>query len=452
MRTILGRACLALSGIIAAWVVINLFDESRDITLPQVPPADHFLANTQDNGFFALVGIGEPEGSSPAERHAAGIARYRAESGRAVAYLQTPGSFSSSAHAASPGDLAEPATPALTAAFSVDSLCDWQRGPCLPQFEKQRARVEQQLEAHHWLHGRYVELYRATTFTMPVQDFAIVIMQPSPFRTLELGSALVRTAAGLAALDGRGAAALDALAADVRFQRQLLRTADSHFQTHAALSNLARDLSLLDEILARDAALRQTHGAVISDVLQPFTAAERNIGLPLDGLFAGSMHMIETMASGQSLDAAIAFSRPFFRQHAFVNAAWQRHGELKRMLTQTPGDNLEAALENWMADGKFPASGIWSAVRNPVGALLTQVMVPTDGGHLLLRHEVDAYQRMLAIRFGVLAADVPAPVAGFQSKPVSRAADGRTLQFRPAPSSRWPQHLARVALPDHKTP
>ncbi len=438
-----GTGFLLVAGL---WSTLNLFDAGREPGVPDWTPKPQDTA-VADNGFFLLVGIGEPEGRTAAERHAAGVNRFRGELARATAYLQqTPGLIGSSATGISVDGLPGPPAPALKASIRSDSFCDWQHGPCLQQLESRRARVEQQLKAHRWLQERYVELHGASAFMMPVQDYAIVVMQPSPFSMLETGSEMLRASAGLAALAGQASGALDMLAADIRFQRRLLRSANTHHQAYAALRALARDLSMLDEMLDHDPTLRPERNSVIADLLQPFTAAERDLQPALDGMFAGSMHMVETMASGKNMEAAIVFSKPFFRHNAFVNREWQRHGELRRLLAQTPGDGVDSAFDQWSAGGMFPASGIWQGIRNPIGTLLGQVMLPTDGGHFLLRHEVDAYLRMLSARVGIVDADAPTPIDGFHSKTVMRTADRQKLSFKPFKDTKWPDHLSSVAL------
>ncbi|MCF8198673.1 MAG: hypothetical protein K9J42_07900 [Sulfuritalea sp.] len=433
MTSLLRQFSVAILILTISWVAINFVDESPDASLPAVPSDSAYLENPENNGFFALIGLNGPDGSSAAERHAAGLERYKIELSRNGAATRQSGETSQRHLASADG-------------FRDDSLCDWSKGPCLMQLSSGQGKetVKQTLGKHRVLYVRYKELHAYPSLLAPMPDDVVFLMQPSPFDSIKQGNALLRATAGLAALEGRGEEAIMLLAEDIRFARRQLAATVSVEQLSMAALVMGRDLSLLDEILSHDPALRTKLQSAVAEAIRALDQDERNLERALRGHFLGLVHLVDTYARSDDWKLNALLSRPLFRRNAHINAEWTHWQQLISLLTKMPPDAINGAYDDWLQKNTFRASGIWNAVRNPTSAYFGLVSQPASPKFALPLTDLDAYQRMLAIKYGALPPEAPAPSQGFLSKPIIRS--GTKLSVAQTPGSQWPSRLAEVTL------
>ena len=435
MTKLLRKLSVAILVLAVSWAAVNFIDESPDVSLPPVPPDSAYLENPANNGFFALIGLNGPDGSSAAERHAVGLERYKIG-------LSRDGAATRQGDESLLGQLAS------GDGFSDDSLCNWSKGPCLAQLSSGQGAeyVKKALSKHRVLYVRYTELHAYPSLLAPMLDDVVFLMQPSPYDSIKKGNALLRATAGLAALEGRGEEAIMLLAEDIRFARRQLAATVSVEQLSMAALVMGRDLSLLDEILSRDPALRTKVQPAVAAAVRALNQDERNLERALRGHFIGLVHLVDKFASSDDWKLNTLLSRPLFRRNAHVNAEWAHWQQLISLLTKMAPDAINGAYEDWLQQNAFPASGIWKAVRNPTSAYLSHVSLAASMKFMLDLTDLDAYQRMLAIKYGVLPPEASAPSQGFQSKVIVRSDDGTKLSFAQTPGSSWPSRVATVAL------
>jgi hypothetical protein len=116
-----------------------------------------------------------------------------------------------------------------------------------------------------------------------------------------------------------------------------------------------------------------------------------------------------------------------------------------------PPESIDAAYQDMRQKKSFSVSELWKAVRNPTGSYLSHFSQPASMNFTRSLTDLDAYQRMLAIKYGESPLNSPVPSQGFKSKAIVRSEDGRMLSFAQTPGSLLPERLTTVALanPQH---
>lgn len=422
LKWLIGGACvLAVVGALLSLGDERLRPEAAALiedAHPPPPPAE--------NGYYALlagidVALGEDPaevGRALAEAYESALARYRGTE---------------------PFELEPyPQERRIPIADAVRSLCAVEQAPCLRSYAKQAEAISRLIAEHEMLLGRYQDLYR-------YQDFVTAATQ-SPYSPLPSFTALLSIHRLLQAsiatrfMSGDEQRAVEELARDLRFQRQLMASADNLLLKMVALTFFGRDLHLYAQMLDAKGFDPSRYDSLMA-ALGPINDSERSLRKPLESEFRAGAHMLleglpamdlfrAGPLAGDAPPSEGGSSSSSFASRIVSAVAYKPNLTVNRSFDQLLGADVDLGAlpaasfaQRWGKDGSGDErpEGIEDVIGqffswpfNPVGNILIAIAAPEYGHYLARIHDSDGLLRLVELKRLLRAQDIEAgQVDGF---------------------------------------
>jgi hypothetical protein len=378
---------------LAVWIGWNAFDETLDpLALAFGAPRASALADA-DNGYIAAIGMNAPDGASTFAFGQAWLARERA----AARQGQTPQSG--------------PAT-----RLKGQVLCNPSRASCAEALRDNPDAIAAQLAARQEDLARYEQLLAYRHYE-EVRDY-----DPAPDSELPSVANLNETQraylarAGLSLQQGQVEQALNMLEREFAFRRLMLNGSHSLLQKLIANNMYAVDLAFLADLLQHRGAELKPHAARLSAMLPALDPA----ALSLDAAIAVESHfvsqnylMLGTRPDSVSNTIIYRLLGLVSKPNATRKLSYQVYSA---MATASRASAKDFAAE-WQ---KLPNPGdlfqvrFWDFFDNPVGKMSLSIAISNLDTYVLRMHDLDAFNRLLALRVSLLASDIDdAGIAAF---------------------------------------
>ena len=394
---------------LAVLLGVNAFDETLTTRAasygeprsPSVPGAE--------NGYFALLALGAPDGAD-------GILYARA--------------WLDEARAAALANRVEKRAPENRAKRPIP--CDAAQVSCLPVIKAKPDDVKTQLDAYREDLARYEALIGFRRYE-EVLDFPLRLSTGVPQYGAVTGAhrAYVLRAA-VAAERGDLETAVAAIERDIPFQRAMLTGSRTLLGKVVAAVDYWRDLAFLSDLMQIRAAAMKPYLPRVRTMLKETEFPAAGMATIVESEFAFRKALLKNPAALPDIGAETSFVERMavkflYKPNATLNSEVAYLGAVAAAMDLSVNEG-SAALEKLMVDDVQMTA--WQYVDNPAGNLLRRVATIDEGreayGRLRL-HDTRAYARLVALQAEVLAGNVDASrVAEFVNASEARFHDPYT--------------------------
>jgi hypothetical protein len=423
LKTVLKWTGISIVAVFLAFVAINLFDESLDPRAaaygkprpPKIPDAE--------NGYLALLAMDAPEGAD-------GMAYARAwlDEARAAAH-----------------EVRRPRRQAREQAKRPDP-CDPIDRPCLAVVRENAGQVKGQLAMFAGDLARYDALLSSRRFE-EVLDYPFGPESDlPPYASLARAQRayLLRVALDFEA--GRVDKAVAALERELAWQRLFLTGSRLLISKMVAARNYWRDLMFVRNLLETGSAKLAPQLPRLQKMLRPLDEAVRSLPQVAETEF-GSVGVAYSKISpdrdniGQLFGWYVFGTALLYQPNATINHAYRYYSKVADVILAAPAHRV-------LAESKAFSESLhelpwWRYIYNPVGKILLSVSMPAWDDYPLRVHDLDALNRLVALRVELLAARAkPGDIAGrvgaseqrfhdpYSLKPMAWDEERKRLYFR----------------------
>jgi hypothetical protein len=373
---------------IAAVLAINAFDE------PLTPQAQVYgeprspAVPGDENGYYALVGLGAPDGADP------------------IMYARA---WMDEARAAARANRREKRQPEKRAKRPM--MCDAAQSSCLAAAKDKPDEVKAQLEAHREDLVRYEALIAFKRYE-EVLDYPLRMSTAFPQYGSVTGAhrAYVLRAA-TEAQRGNIDAALAAIERDIAFQRTMMTGSRTLLGKVVASVDYWRDLAFLSDLMQNRKAEVRPHLPRIREMLKSTEFPAAGMGVIVESEFGFRKALLNDplapaeVAGNPDIVEKLAV-RFLYKPNATLNQE-VKHLAAVAAAMDLPVNEGSAALGKIMV-GDVQMSP-WQYVDNPTGNLLRRVAITDSGKEAYQRlrlHDVRAYARLVALQAELASANV----------------------------------------------
>lgn len=368
---------------IAAFLLLNQFDETLQPGAAALLQPTASLVDPQHNAYFTLIGLSAPSGVD-ATTWGLKVAKLTHLEPLAQSPLSKP-------------------------------ICDLDAQHCLRLAKQQpdllqKALLDQQLLQTRYLTARQFAQFEESvwqTATDPLPNFS------AAFRAQTLRHAQI----GLWVEAGNVSAVLDELAADIAFQRLRLAGSKTLIGKMVSLAALLRDYTLLADLMREKPALLAGHSTHITALLQPLTATERTM-LPAVQhefrVFAGAVRSFrydfmrsELGYSAHTFDALLnPLADSLLQPNATINRLYRLEQTDEALAMATPAQFAQAHSATQDLVMQFSESR-WDRFYNPVGKILIDIGRADYHRYLHRPLEINAFIYLLSLHQQILDQKIP---------------------------------------------
>lgn len=403
---------LVLIGVpLVALIAINAFDESLT---PQAarygeprPPA----VPDAENGYYALLAIAAGDGEDGAAYAMAWVAEARSAAQENRMELR----------------------PEVKRAKRPD-LCDATQTSCLAVAVGKAAEVASQLDAYQEDLSRYEKLITFRHYE-EVLDYPLrVVTQFPPYGEIVKAQRAYVLRAALAAAAGDLEGAVAAIERDIAFQRVMLRGARTVLGKVLACTNYWRDLAFVADLLQSRPAELAPLRARLQDMMKPIDPAALQVSSAIETEFAFSKQLLKNPVAAQPGDRGAAgseqlFYQLFYKPNATINREVERFSAMAAAASMPVNQGSAELTRILQSESQMRLRDYFD---NPAGNLLRRWAMPEDGSDAYNRlrlYDLDAYNRLLALRVEMMVEGTTADTAGtFVAKSDARFHDPYTGQ------------------------
>jgi hypothetical protein len=383
---------ISIAVVVLAVVAINLFDESLDPKAAAYGEARPASVPDAENGYLLLLALDAPQGMD-----GTAYARAWLDEARAAAREKRP-----------------PVRPPREQVKRPE-LCEPIDRSCLALVRDDPAQVRKQLALFAGDLGRYDALVSTRRFE-EVLDYPVGLHSDlPPYVALARAQRayLLRVALDLEA--GRPDQALAALERELAWQRLFLTESRVLVSKMVAARNYWRDLMFVRGLVEDRSARLAPHVPRLQGMLQPLDEAVRSLPKVAEtefafvrGVYAGLKPDRDNL--GDVVGWYFFGTALLYQPRATVNLAYHYHSELAERVLAAPAHRVAAESETFLDSWRDPPW--WRYVYNPVGRILVSVSMPSWDEYPLRMHDLDALNRLMALRVELLAAGTkPAELA-----------------------------------------
>ena len=419
MRKLIKATALTLLVLVvlplAVLIAVNAFDESPTPQAASYGEPRTPAVGEPENGYYALLGLGAPDGAD-----AILYARAWVEEARAAAKANRPEKRPSEARAKRP------------------VLCDAAQTSCLVAVKAKPDDAKAQLDAYREDLARYETLIGYRRYE-EVLDFPLRVSTSFPQYSPVTGAhrAYVLRAA-LAAEQGNIEAALSGMERDIAFQRVMMTGARTLLGKIAASAGYWRDLAFVSDLMQSRAAEVQPYLPRLREMLKSPDFPTTGMGTIVESEFAFSKPLLRNPAAQQddgSTPSAVEklALRFLYKPNATLNRAAEHLSAVAAAMDLPVNEGSDALLKILREHSEMT---VWQYFDNPAGNILRRVAATDQGQESYARlrlHDTRTYGRLVALQAEVLAANVDAGrVAAFVAESDARFHDpytGKPMQW-----------------------
>ncbi|MEQ1774175.1 MAG: hypothetical protein ABL891_10385 [Burkholderiales bacterium] len=407
---------------VAVVIAINLFDDKID---PQAAALGEPRASAipeTENGYFAVLAIGAPDGADAAAYARAWIAEARAAAKENRAEKRD--------------DVKRAKRP---------DMCDAIQKPCLAAVQEAAADWTGKIDAYQEDLARYEKLISSRAYE-EILDYPFRLDAHLPnYAPVMAAQRAYLVRAALSVQAGKIEEALSSVERDIAFQRLMLGSSRTLIGKMVTVASYTRDLAFLADLLQSRAAELKPHTARLAEMLKPIAPGALRMDAALESEFGFVKHGLHNpsatgfMGGGGSPMESAALHL-FYKPNATLNQYYASHTQIMASLRDPPA--VLAAEKDKTAPG-FGEWKILHFIDNPVGRILLQVGAPTFRPYALRLHDLDAYNRLVGLGVEIIAADAGLDGAGeivaksdarfhdpYTGKPMAWDAGTRQLSFK----------------------
>lgn len=375
------------------WIGWNTFDEALDARAHAYGAPQASKVADSDNGYFAAIGMDAPEGTSTVAFGQAWVTERRA-----------------TAREGRTQKLSEPKR------TSGQVLCNPLSSPCVAALLAKPNEIAGQLGAYHEDLERYEALLAYQRYE-EVRDYdrGSDIEVPSVRRLREVQLAYLARI-GLTLLDGKVGPALTMLEREFAFHRLMLSGSHTLVPKMIARVMYVTDLAFLADLLEHRAAELKPH----TDRLRVQLPVLEPVALSMEDAIAAesryvSQHDMMPGANPNSIKDSIVlrllglFSKP----NATHNLSCQLYSAIANA-SRASAQDFSAERKKLPDPAELFQFRFWDFFDNPVGKMSLSIAMSSLDRYVLEMHDLDAFNRLLALRVAILASDVEEPgIAAF---------------------------------------
>jgi hypothetical protein len=397
---------LPLAGVLA----VNAFDENLTPQAASYAEPRSPVVPGDENGYYAVLGLGAPDGADPVK-----YARAWLDESRAAARANRPEQQPADKRAKRP------------------VLCDAGQTSCLAAAKANPDEVKTQLEAYQEDLARYETLIGYKRYE-EVLDFPLrVSTHFPPFGAVTGAHRAYVLRAALAAERGDLEAAIAAMERDIAFQRAMMSGARTLLGKMVASAGYWRDLAFVSDLMQSRTAEVRPHLPRLREMLKSPDFPTAGMGAIVESEFAFSKPLLKNPAAAPQDDGSAASPveqlalRFLYKPNATLNRAAEHLSAVAAAMDLPVNPGSDALMKIYREHSEMT---VWDYIDNPAGNILRRVAATEDGkeayGRLRL-HDVRAYGRLVALQAEVLAENVDAErVAAFVAQSDARFRDPYT--------------------------
>jgi hypothetical protein len=370
---------------LTVWIGWNSFDEALDARAVAYGAPQESKVADSENGYFAAIGMDAPVGTSTVAFGQAWVTERRATAreGRAQ-------------------KLPEPRR------ASGQVQCNPLTSPCVKALLAKPDGIAGQLGAYSEDLERYEALLAYQRYE-EVRDYDRGFdIEIPPVRNLREVQRAYLARVALTLLDGQGESAVIMLEREFAFHRLMLSGSHTLVPKLIARAMYATDLAFLADLLEHRAAELKPHAVRLGvqlAMLEP-AALSMEEAIAAESRYV-SQHDIMPGANPDSIKDSIVL-----RLLGLISKPNATHN-LSYQLYSAMGNASRASAKDFSAERKkLPDPGelfqfrFWDFFDNPVGKLSLSFAISSLDRYVLEMHDLDAFNRLLALRVAVLASGV----------------------------------------------
>ena len=373
---------------IAAVLAINAFDEplSPQAAAYGEPRSPGVPGN--ENGYYALIGLGAPDGADPIV-----YARAWLDESGAAARARRAEKRSQENRAKRP----------LT--------CDPAQTSCLAVAKEKPDEVKAQIEAYREDLVRYESLIAFKRYE-EVLDYPVGMATGfPPYSSLTGAHRAYVLRAAMEAQSGNIEAALAAIERDIAFQRAMVTGSRTLLGKVVAGVDYWRDLAFLSDLMQNRSAEVRPHLSRIREMLKSTDFPAEGMSALIESEFGFRKALLKNPLApeevGNNPDLVEKLAMKFlYKPNATLNQE-VRHLAAVATAMDLPVNEGSAALEKIVLDDALVSS--WQYIDNPAGNFLRRVPFTDSGKDAYQRlrlHDVRAYARLVALQAEIAAANI----------------------------------------------
>ncbi|HEV8096810.1 MAG TPA: hypothetical protein VGP71_13845 [Burkholderiales bacterium] len=394
---------------LAVLLGVNAFDENLTPQAASYGEPRSSAVPGAENGYYALLGLGAPDGAD-----AILYARAWIDEARAAARANRPEKRPADKRAKRP------------------IVCDAAQTSCLAAAKAKPDDVKTQLEASQEDLARYETLIGCKRYE-EVLDFPLRVSTSFPPYGPVTGAhrAYVLRAA-LAAERGNVDSAIAAMERDIAFQRVMMTGARTLLGKIVASAAYWRDLAFASDLMQSRTAEVRPHLPRLREMLKSPDFPAAGMGAIVESEFAYSKPLLRNPAAQQddgSTPSAVEklAVRFLYKPNATLNRAAEHLSAVAAAMDLPVNQGSDALMKIFREHSEMTP---WQYIDNPAGNILRRVAATDEGKEAYARlrlHDVRAYGRLVALQAEVLAANVDAGrVAAFVAESDARFHDPYT--------------------------
>jgi hypothetical protein len=403
-----GVAILLMLLPLVLMIAINAFDDKLDSHVanygmpraPRVPDAE--------NGYYAMLAMSAGDGDD-----GAAYAKLWVEEARAAAYEYRLENRAASRRA------------------KRAELCDSVEVSCFAEVRAKAGEVKAQLDGYKEDLARYDNLLKYRRYE-EVLDFPLrVTAAIPPYRAFRSAQKAHLLRAAMAAEAGRLDDAIAAIEREVAFQRVMLAGARTLTGKMIAAANHWRVLTFVSDLMQSRAADFALFHPRLHAMLNAMDAGALDLAPAIETEFEVSRNLFRNPVAdrGFGRDAGMLEQIAvwlFYKPNVTIHRAF-RNSASASATASLPASRL-AAASSAPAAAESPRE-LRDYIDNPVANILLRITPPDFTPYALRLHDLDAYNRLLALRVRMLAADIGVDdVAEFVAKSEPRYHNPYTMK------------------------
>lgn len=393
VKTFLKWLGIGIATVVLVVMVINLFDESLDPRAAAYGKPRPATVPEMENGYFAMLALDAPQGAD-------GMAYARAWLDEARAAAQ---------------ERRRPVRPPREQVKRPEP-CEPIDRSCLALVRENPAQTRRQLALFAGDLARYYALVSSRRFEEVLDYPAGLLSDLPPYSPLVRAQRAYLLRVALDFESGRADQALVALEQELAWQRLFLTETRLLISKMVAARNYWRDLMFVRSLVEDRSARLAPHLPRLQKMLQPLDEAMRSFPKVAEAEFAFVRAAYAGIKPDRD-DLVKAWGWYFFgtallyQPKATENLAYRYYSEVAEKVLAAPAHRV--AAESKAVSDSWEKLPWWRYVYNPLGKILMSSSLPTWDEYPLRMHDLDALNRLLALRVELLAAGTkPAEVAG----------------------------------------
>ena len=375
--------------LLIAFLAINAFDEKLDPGAAAILDAKPTIA-PKENTYFYLAGLTAPPGQDPTEFGQQCITRFlvAAKNKKEMMAILSGGKQSCWGQENT-----------LGSQYTSLKICNRQHKSCFSQIRVQSTAIYGLAEKDKVLLQRYEQLLTMRQF----ED--IPYYSPlTPFPLFGVTNKLYSALSIVKLQEGNTADFVQRTAAEVKFQRMVLRGNGSLISKFVALAAIRRAAHLTSDVIHAYPKLARQHQTVLLAIAQPLSVPERS----LDSAMASEIRFFATNLA--PIGEASFFDRwlSHFTLKPNATTNYFYHGMRKwRGLSQLPTEQYLAAEQGALAQLPNPwQHGYVSMIYNPIGKVLAGIGSTPYSSYLRRIIDVDGYLRLVSLQIQISAQQI----------------------------------------------